>query len=111
MSGYGPIHTLIVHVVGDDDEPFHINDFEDCEIQHPAECKQVHDEVLDADRYECGVSFNLENVGLRFSLRYTGTPITEPGTYRIQAWAETIRGFDYTEYDGGIGVVEREVAA
>lgn len=98
MSNFGPIHKLIVHEVGEDDEPFHINDFEDYEIEHPAECEYVD------TWYRCGVANNVDSAGCRFSLHYSGTPVTEPGEYQIQAWAETYRGFDYTEHDGGLAL-------
>lgn len=107
MTSFGPVHTLIVRVVGEDDE-FHTNDFEDFEVKHSPECKQWHDDNWDCDRYSCGVGENIENTGLRWSMRYSGCKITEPGTYKIQAWAETIRGFDYTEYDGGIGFADED---
>lgn len=105
MTGYGPVHTLIVHDVGDDDEPFHINEFADFEVIHPEECERYHDEVWDMERYRCGVGWNIDEGGLRWPLRYAGTPVTEPGTYQIQAWAETYKNFEGTEYDGGIGLV------
>lgn len=98
MPSFGPIHKLIVHTVGDDDEPFHVNDFEDYEIEHPAECE------CDDGWYRCGVEHNVDNIGVRFSLRYSGTPVDQPGEYGITAWAETYRGFEYTEYDGGLAV-------
>jgi hypothetical protein len=98
MSGYGPIHKLTVHEIGELDEPFELNEFEDYDLEHPAECKYEDGE------YRCGVQWNLDSGGLRWTLKYSGTPVTEPGEYQIQAWAETYRGFDYTEYDGGIGL-------
>jgi hypothetical protein len=111
---FGPIHKLIVHEVGDDDEPFHVNDFEDCEIEHPAECKreQARDSQgrFTYSYYCCGVQHNVENIGVRWSLRYSGTPVTKPGEYQIQAWAETYRGFEYTEYDGGLALVSDDLS-
>lgn len=101
MSNVGPVHKLIVRDVGDDDD-FHTTEFEDYEIVHPDDEPEIPTDGI----YRCAIDFNLDNVGLRFALQYTGTPVTEPGEYQIQAWAETIRGFDYTEYDGGIALVE-----
>lgn len=100
MTSFGPIHKLIVHEVGDPYTPSSTSDFEDYEIIHPDECKS------NGDSYDCGVGFNVEGCGARFSLHYTGTPVTEPGEYSIRAWAETYRGFDYTEHDGGIGMCD-----
>lgn len=110
MTGYGPIHKLIIHEVGEDDEPFHVNDFADYEVEHPVECKREQDRDTRGRfayaYYRCGVQHNLDNIGTRFSLSYSGTPVTEPGEYQIQAWAETYRGFEYTEYDGGLALYE-----
>lgn len=106
MSGYGPIHTLIVTDVGEPYGPFDTGEFVEYELQHPG-CKHE-----DADMggytwevWHCGVGHEQREGCLRWSLHYTGTPITEPGSYKIQAWAETIRGFDYVEYDGGVAVI------
>lgn len=99
MTSFGPVHKLIVREVGDDDE-FHVAEFEDYEVVHPSGC------TAEDGYWHCGVGHNMDNVGLRFSLRYTGTPVTTPGEYPIRAWAETYRGFEYTEYDGGIGIVD-----
>ena len=46
--------------------------------------------------------------GLPWSLRYSGTPITEPGTYRIQAWAGKTHlppAYHWYQYDDGVGVM------
>jgi hypothetical protein len=51
--------------------------------------------------------------GLAASLRYTGTPVTEPGTYRIQGWGRRIRVWDALggyEYDRGTGIMDPEEA-
>jgi hypothetical protein len=104
MAETGPVHTLIVNEVGEQDE----SEFADYEIEHPAECKTEHDDMLDCERYVCAVAFNVDNVGLRWAMHYSGSAITEPGTYKIQAWAETYRGFDFVEHDSGIGLVQPE---
>ena len=108
MPSFGPVHKLTVHKVGQPYGPFDTSEFEDYEIEHPPECKTVHDDMLDCMRYECGVAYNVEGAGARWSLKYTGTPVTEPGEYRIQAWSEVYRGFDYAEHDGGIALVSEE---
>lgn len=106
MTSYGPVHTLIVRKVGD--PPYdrsNTDEFELFRVVHPGECKAHFDEVFRCTEYDCGVGWNQREIGLRWSLAYSGCPITEPGTYQIQAWADTIRGFDYVEYDGGVGLV------
>lgn len=103
MTSFGPVHKLIVHEVGDDDAPYYINDFEDYEVEHTSECECSND-----GWWRCGVGNIVENVGVRFSLRYSGTPVIEPGEYHVQAWSVTYRGFDCTDYDGGIAVIGHE---
>lgn len=101
MTEFGPIHKLIVHEVGEPYGPLSTEEFEEYEIEHPG-CKYNPD----AERYDCGVAFNEQEGGVRWSLHYVGTPVNEPGEYQIQAWAETYRGFEYTEHDGGIAVID-----
>jgi hypothetical protein len=112
MTGFGPVHKLIVYDVGEPYEPLSTHEFEDYEIEHPPECKLVkrsicgnHPCTCEYEEYDCAMSWNIEQCGLRWSLKYSGRAVTEPGEYQIQAWAETIRGFDFVEYDGGIGLV------
>lgn len=101
MTGFGPVHKLIVHSVGDPYGPLSTDEFEDFDIEHPG-CTYN----LDAERYDCGVGYTVCEGGARWSLYYVGTPVNEPGEYQIQAWAEIYRGFEYTEYDGGIAVID-----
>lgn len=103
MSNFGPIHKLIVLKVGDPYGPLSTEEFKEYEIEHP-DC--TYNEK--AERYDCGVAFNEAEGGVRWSLQYAGTPVTKPGEYAIRAWAETYRGFDYTEYDGGIALVDED---
>ena len=108
---YGEPHTLIVHEVTLPDGPLDDGDLGDYDLKHPPTCKQeakfdgrVMEEVCDVAHYE-------ENAGLAWTLRYSGTPITEPGTYRIQGWGRKIWTECGDEYDGGVGVMEPEEAA
>ena len=110
MGSFGPVHKIIVHEVGAPYGPLSTEDFADYEVVHPDECPQVTEDRY--TRYTCAVEFNIDGCGARFSLKYTGCAIDKPGTYEIQAWSEVYRGFDYTEYDGGICQVEaRPLAA
>jgi len=113
MSNVGPVHKLIVHDVGSPYGPFDTDEFTDWEIEHPPECKLVKRTICGVDDstnaceyevYDCAMQWNIEQGGLRWSLKYSGTEVTAPGEYSIVAWAETIRGFDFTEYDGGIAL-------
>lgn len=98
MTNFGPVHTLAVTMVGDEE-------FEAFTVTHTPACNLVHDEHFKMDYYDCAVDEYIRNAGLKWSLQYSGYKITEPGTYRIQAWAETIRHFEGADYDGGIALV------
>lgn len=107
---FGEPHILRVFSVDPPIKPFY-DGVLDYEIDHPESCKLIEhtDGPISWSEYECDISWNLGNVGLEFSLNYSGTPIKEPGTYRIQAWGTktyywNAGGF---EYDTGIGVMEK----
>jgi len=111
---HGEPHTLIVRSVRPPDGPFDDGEL-DYDIEHPPSCKQ--EESGDGEHsymvWTCDVAGHAGDVGLEFSLRYTGTPVTEPGTYRIQGWGRKTYVPDYGayEYDGGVGVIEPEAAS
>jgi|SRR6185437_3052647 len=105
---YGPVHKLIIYDVGSielDKFGYPIGEFEDFEIEHPDTC--IYDPV-NYFHTNCQIDWEMNNVGFRYSLHYSGARITEPGEYRIQAWNETIRYFEGEEHDGGIGLIEGE---
>lgn len=54
--------------------------------------------------YQCSVQRNLDDGDVAFILRYSGTPVTEPGMYQIKAWGSRTYFWDYAayEYDGGL---------
>ena len=61
--------------------------------------------------WTCDVA-HIEGDGLAFSLRYSGTPITEPGTYQIQGWGTKSYHHEMGyEYDGGVAVMSDEESA
>jgi hypothetical protein len=104
---HGEPHTLIVRSVTLPDGPFDDGEF-DYDIEHPASCEQEEHGVLHPyTTRTCDVARH-EDDGLAFSLRYSGTPITEPGTYQIQSWGRKTYFHEYGayEYDGGVGVVD-----
>ncbi len=107
---HGEPHTLIVHAVTPPAGQFDDGEL-DYDIEHPASCKQ--EDLGRPGQYEdmvwtCDVGGHIADGGLEFSLNYSGTPITEPGTYRIQGWGWKTYVPDYgtDEYDGGVGVIE-----
>ena len=109
----GEPHTLIVRSLLPPDGPFDDGEFTDYEIEHPDSCKQEPCGEGEHSRmaWTCDIAENEGDCGLPFSLRYSGTPITEPGTYRIQGWGRkywTDLGY---EWDGGVGVMDPEAEA
>lgn len=102
---FGEPHTLIVTEVTLPEGQFDDGTME-YEIEHPPTCKM--EDRCGYFAYTCDIAFNIDAVGLPFSLRYSGTPITEPGTYRIQGWGRKtyVREAWAYEYDGGIGVMD-----
>jgi hypothetical protein len=108
----GEPHTLIVHSARLPDGPLDNGDLE-YDLEHPPSCEK--EEVRQGNhsyiRYTCDVARH-EDDGLPFSLRYSGTPITEPGTYRIQGWGRKIYHFELGyEYAGGVSVIDPGKAA
>ena len=102
---FGEPHTLTVHSVQLPDGPFDDGSLE-YDLEHPTSCKQEERCYLGVLEYTCDIAMNESDCGLAFSLRYSGTPITKPGTYRIQGWGRkswTELGY---EYDGGVGVMD-----
>jgi hypothetical protein len=107
---FGKPHTLIVHTV-----TAPLGEFDDggldYDIEHPPSCKQEERDYkggVTRLEYTCDVAGIVDGAGLPFSLRYSGTPITEPGTYKIQGWGRKTYYFDCGayEYDTGVAVME-----
>ena len=102
----GEPHTLIVGDVEDPDGTVGDCDLE-YEIQHPPSCKQREEQMgqITLVDWDCAVA-HMAAEGLAFSLNYSGTPITEPGTYRVQAWGtKTYYHESGYEYDAGVALV------
>jgi hypothetical protein len=107
---YGEPHTLIVRSVRLPGGPLDDGEL-DYDLEHPPSCKQ-EEHGSGGHTYTawtCDVAGH-EDEGLAFSLRYSGTPVTEPGTYRIQGWGRKTYYHEYGayEYDGGVGVMTPE---
>lgn len=85
------------------------------EIEHPPSCKQEELAYGGVTRlvWTCDVAEQEGDCGLAFSLRYSGTPVTKPGTYRIQSWGRKYYVWDAGayEYDGGVAVMSPEEVA
>jgi hypothetical protein len=112
---YGEPHTLTVHSVTPPDSPFDDGEIES-ELEHPPTCKQEERTFLGGGGngmliYTCAVAEMEAEFGLLWCLKYSGTPITEPGVYRIQSWGNKTYHHEYGyEYDAGIAVMEPEQA-
>lgn len=92
MTAFGPVHTLLVREVGQRITRYwDAEEFEDYEIEHPAECKPVplDDEWPLGPSHDCAVAHTVNESGCRWSMAYSGCLINEPGTYQIQAWRDS----------------------
>ena len=104
----GELHTLTVHSVTPPDGPFDDGELE-YDIEHPPSCKRTEEKTSDGHGvvwWECEVQTQGVDDGLAFSLRYSGTPVTEPGTYKIRGWGRTYWTECGDEYDGGVVIVD-----
>jgi hypothetical protein len=103
----GEPHILIVHSVSSLPGRTFLSAELDYDLEHPQSCALgdigYGDYCLG---YTCAVAWNEQECGLAESLHYSGTPITEPGTYAIQAWGRKfyVFGAGY-EYDSGVAVI------
>lgn len=107
---YGEPHTLTVTSARPPAGPLDEGELE-YEIGHPPSCKQEERDYggVKALVWTCPVA-EIASEGLPFALRYSGTPVTEPGTYRVQSWGRKAYYHEWGnyEYDGGIAVMEED---
>jgi hypothetical protein len=109
---YTDPHVLIVRDVGEPYTAFSCHEWEDWEIIHHDNClTRTHDVEWNEPfvDYTCAVGYESFMTGVRWSLKYSGTPIEKPGRYLIDTWHDTIKGYGWTEYDGGLYIVEGPV--
>jgi hypothetical protein len=105
---HGEPHTLVVRAYTPPTDGLWNDEYLDYEIQHPASCRQEtagegeHSYLV----YTCDIAYHEEDCGLAFALRYSGTPVTEPGTCRIQGWGRKIWTECGDEYDGGVCIID-----
>lgn len=102
-------HVLIVHKAGEPYGPLSIHDWEQWEVVHHKDCPKALDHYFWETTiwcYSCWMGEEVSENGLRHSLRYSGTPVDDPGIYLIDTWAEIYKGYEYTEYDSGVSIVE-----
>lgn len=79
------------------------------DLEHSPSCQQAERYGGRVLEYTCDIGWHEEQVGLLEALSSSGTPVTEPGTYRIQGWSRKTwyYGAGY-EHDAGVGVMEPE---
>lgn len=103
MSGE---HWLTVHEEWNEDD-------DGLEVEHVG-CPKV-DVMEGVWDWDCGVSFEMHNSGLRYFFAHRDDPDDvldayverlAPGRYPIEQWSETYRSMEGTEYDGGLRTVE-----
>jgi hypothetical protein len=111
-ESYGEPHTLTAYI--EDGELTY-------DLEHPPACtRKVYTyefacyggESPTVEEWDCDVAQHEAEAGLFGALEYSGTPVTEPGTYRIQGWSRKTwypsHGF---EHEAGVGVMEPESAS
>jgi hypothetical protein len=111
---FGEPHTLIVHEVRPPNGQSDPGELLEYDLEHAPSCKEelVDYWGLELLEWTCDVAHHERDCGLADALTYSGTPITAPGTYRIQSWGrKTYYYWAGYEYDGGVGLMEPEVAA
>ena len=110
---YGEPHTLIAYFDGGELT---------YDLEHPPSCtKSVYTyefatggaESPTVVEWDCDIAWHQAESGLFESLSHSGTPVTEPGTYRIQGWGrKTYYPVAGTyEVDNGVGLMDPEEAA
>jgi hypothetical protein len=103
----GEPHAIVVTKVEPPDGEFDEYHLE-YEIEHPPSCPQEDFDGGSYTDWNCELGWLVREEGLEFPLRYSGTPITKPGTYHIASWGRKYYVWDCAayEYDSGIAVVE-----
>lgn len=105
-------HVLIITIDEDDCSP----DYEEnrqWEVVHHPECKRAtvysdDGREIIADAYDCGVGWEIQNVGLDSLEDKDGLTWDqlEPGSYLIEFWATVTRSYGGEEYENGLTVIE-----
>lgn len=107
---FGELHTLTVHEVTPPAGQFDDGELE-YDLKHLPSCPQEKGDDS-GSYYTCDVGWLEGDIGLASALNYSGTPITEPGTYRIQGWGTKTYHWELGyEYDAGVAVVPADEVA
>jgi hypothetical protein len=105
-------HVLIVRDAGEPyTGPLSNHEWADWDVEHFDDCpteKLFEHDGAPCFAYRCGVGAHLDELGCRWSLRYSGTPVDAPGRYLIEPWHEVMRGFDWTEHDAGLRLSDEQ---
>lgn len=102
-ESFGEPHTLIAYF--DDDGSGDLT----YDVEHAPTCQQEEQYDGHVLAYTCDIAWHEDQAGLFESLEYSGTPVTEPGTYRIQGWSSKTyyHGHGY-EHDTGVVLISDE---
>jgi hypothetical protein len=104
----GEPHTVTVHAVTLPAGPLDDGELK-YDLEHLPSCGEEEHRIGDRSWMEpaCELAYYEREIGLAGCLRYSGTPITQPGTYRVASWGRRYYVHDYGayEYDGGIGLI------
>lgn len=100
----GDPHTLIVRAVH---APHGLLDHGclDYDLEHPSSCGQEERDYgggVTVQEYICDIAYIERDSGLAGPLRYSGTPVTEPGVYQVQAWGSKSWTDCGWEHDNGV---------
>jgi hypothetical protein len=108
---YGEAHVLTVTAVRAGTAEAGWGAELDYVLGHPAVCKTVPDTSYGPDtglvQWDCAVAAHEREAGMAVLLAEAGTPVTEPGTYVVRAWARQYRTggqLQHTEHEAGVGI-------
>ncbi len=106
-SWQGAVHTLTVRKIRPPLDRFDDGEL-DYDLAHPAGCetRAATGGAGEYTQYTCDIAQTEGDVGLAFALRYSGTPVTKPGTYAVRGWgSKTYYHECGYEYDAGVEII------
>lgn len=108
----GRPHILIVHNPGEPYKLHSTHEWDDWDIIHYHDCPRS----LDSSSWEypiwdytCWIGQEIRENGLRWMFKYAGTPIDKKGRYLFDFYTQIIRGYEWTEYDAGVALVNGQI--
>lgn len=108
----GRPHLLVVIDPGKPYEQLSTHDWSEWEVIHYPNCPRTYNEYgweYDVWDYDCWIGQEVRENGLRWLFKYSGTPIDKAGIYLFDFYIEKFVGYEYTEYDGGLVLVDGQI--